>query len=347
MNPILKNRNYLFVYLLAWVVISSIQASILVLYFNMDLDIAVVDSIVFNSLFFAFGLVIWYPVRYIPLSKRNTYHILLNHVALGILVITTWISSGFFILKSLFNNDEDVIQSILVSMPYRTISGVLLFILLLLVYYLIVYSKNLKDKIRNEANLQTLVREAELNMLKSQINPHFLFNSLNSISSLTMRDPSLAREMIIRLSEYLRYSLRHSEIERISLRDEVENIRRYLGIEKIRFGKRLIFSINMDAETENWLVPAMILQPLFENAVKHGVYESTEPIHIEMRSEIDNHLLVIHISNNFDRESPGRAGAGIGLKNIKDRLRLIYDREDLLSCSKSDDLFIVKLHMPR
>jgi two-component system, LytTR family, sensor kinase len=270
----------------------------------------------------------------------------LNHLALGIVVIASWISSGFFLMKALMSGNEDIMERLILSVPYRIISGILLYMLILLVYYLIVYSNNLKEKIRNESRLQTLVREAELNMLKSQINPHFLFNSLNSVSSLTLKDPASAREMIIKLSDYLRYSLRHSETEKTLLKDEVDNIRRYLEIEKIRFGKRLNFTLNMDDNAIDWPVPNMILQPLFENAIKHGVYESTEPVTIEMKAETSLDKLHIEIRNNFDSESPLRKGAGIGLKNIRDRLLLLYDKEDLLMYQKEDKVFIVKLLIP-
>jgi LytS/YehU family sensor histidine kinase len=272
--------------------------------------------------------------------------VLLNFLTLGILVIVVWISSGFFLMKALFAHNEFVTQSIMLSVPYRITSGILLFILIMMVYYLIVYSRNLKEKIRNEAKLQTLVKEAELNMLKSQINPHFLFNSLNSVSSLTLNDPAGAREMIIKLSEFLRYSLKHTERNRNPLKDEIENIRRYLDIEKVRFGDKLQFNFGCDELSANWLVPNMILQPLFENAVKHGVYESTEPVRIEMNCNADEGFLVIRIRNNFDKDSPGRRGAGIGLKNIRERLKLLYGRDDLLQHSKEDGAFTVKLMIP-
>ena len=346
MNPIFRKRINIYLYILAWLFISAIQASILVFYFRLDVNLAVTDSLVFNILFFLFGLLIWYPVRYIPLSNRKIYSVFLNHTALGILVISIWISTGFFILKLLFANNEPVIQSIILSVPYRIISGALLYVLLLMVYYLIIYSENLRERIRNEANLNALVREAELNMLKAQINPHFLFNSLNSLSFLVTQDPAGAREMIVRLSEFIRYSLKHKEKDRNPLREELENIIRYLDIEKVRFGDKLSFSIKNDEGLENWPLPNMILQPLFENAVKYGVYESAEPVAVEMEYYVKDLLLHIRIRNNYDTEGHGRWGAGIGLKNIGERLKLMYNRDDLISYKKADGFFTVDLRIP-
>ena len=334
------------IYILAWVLVSAIQAGILVYYFRLGLIHAVTDSLVFNTIFFLIALLIWYPVRYIPLSNRNMIFAGMNLFALGVLVILIWMSGGFFILTLIFPHDEDFIHSLTLSVPYRIISGVLLFIVMLMVYYLVVYARDRKERIRNEALLKTLVKEAELNMLKSQINPHFLFNSLNSVSSLTLNDPAAAREMIIKLSDFLRYSLKHNEKDRNPLRNEMENIRRYLDIEKVRFGDKLKFMIECENQAETWLVPNMLLQPLFENAVKHGVYESTEPVEIRMSCRVNKEMLGIRIANNFDKDSPGRHGAGIGLKNIRERLNILYGSEDLMNYSKEDGVFTVNLFIP-
>ncbi len=346
MNPILRSRINLIAYILAWIVVSAIQTGIIIFYFHLDVTHAITDSLVFNTIFFLIALAIWYPVRYIPLSNRNIIYVVLNILALGILVIVVWMSTGFLIMKSLFSSDEAFMYSLLLSVPYRIISGILLFLILLMIYYLIVYSQNLKERIKNETDLKALVKEAELNMLKSQINPHFLFNSLNSVSSLTLHDPAGAREMIIKLSDFLRYSLKHTEKDKTHMKDEMENILRYLDIEKVRFGEKLQFSIECESTSESWLVPNMILQPLFENAVKHGVYESTEPVLIEMTCKVERGMLGIQITNNYDEESPARRGAGIGLKNIMERLRLVYGREDLMQYRKEDGRFIVKLYFP-
>ena len=191
---------------------------------------------------------------------------------------------GLYDPEKYFRRQPEFIDFLNQSLPYRIITDVLFYIVLVLVYSLIVYSETFREKISNESNLRTLVREAELNALKAQINPHFLFNSLNSISLLTMRDPARAREMIIKLSEFLRYSLRFREDETTTVKEELENMKRYLDIEKIRFGDKLVYENFCDDAFLNASIPNMILQPLLENAVKHGVYESTDPILIRLHS---------------------------------------------------------------
>jgi LytS/YehU family sensor histidine kinase len=208
------------------------------------------------------------------------------------------------------------------------------------------YYGNLQTKMSEEANMRAAIREAELNMLKSQINPHFLFNSLNSVSSLTVSNPQKAQNMIVKLSDYMRYMVSVKADQLTSFRAEFQNIERYLAIEHIRFGNRLIYEPVVQDLCLDFPIPSLILQPLFENAIKHGVHESTEPITISLRCTLVNGMLEVLIRNNFDPEGQIRKGTGIGLKNIADRLRLHYNSDNLLKIVKTETHFEVRLYFP-
>jgi len=216
-----------------------------------------------------------------------------------------------------------------------------------LVYYLILYNENLQQKIKDEANLKALIWQAEVKSLKNQINPHFLFNSLNSISSLTVTSPEKARKMIVKLSDLMRYSLKANPDNKTNIEAELQNIERYLDIEKIRFGDKLIYQPEIKTECKNKLLPGMILQPLIENTIKHGVYESTGKININLNCDFINNHLIIQITNNFDNEAVKNKGTGIGLTNIRQRLNLIYKRNDLMETTIEDGLYKVKLIIPQ
>lgn len=345
-NPISGNRVYFLAYMLVWLIFTVIQTSIEYFVFNLSPGFAIADSLAFNFIFFILGIAIWYPVKYMSVSEKRIIASLLNHLFLGFIMLSLWLFSGYFILNIISGKDTSNQLFLDNSMPYRGIVGLLIFILIIMLYYLMVYSENLKQKVNNEASLKTLIREAELNALKAQINPHFLFNSLNSVSSLTMRDPSRARKMIIELSEFLRYSLKHKEKEVTSLQEEIQNITRYLEIEKIRFEGKLIFQMDIPEACSQLRLPNMILQPLIENAIKHGVYESLEPVTIQLKATCHHNFLQLEISNNYDESATGKKGAGIGLKNIRSRLKLIYGSEDLISSFGSDGIFKVTLKIP-
>jgi LytS/YehU family sensor histidine kinase len=224
---------------------------------------------------------------------------------------------------------------------------VLIFFLIILVYYLFLSATKLAEKASRQAQLESLVREAELKILRSQINPHFLFNSLNSISSLTVTNPDKAREMIVKLSDFMRYSLSSRNDQPVTLRNEMESLRLYLEIEKIRFSDRLVIEEEISDECLPALLPGLLLQPLYENAVKHGVYESTDRVTIRTSVRRDGDWVVISVTNNIDPEAiVTRKGAGIGLKNVRGRLELFYGEKGEMTVTRNDDSFNVNMRFP-
>jgi len=346
-NPLIERIKHIYIYAIVWAVISILQTILIIFATDLKLSVAIVDSLVFNILFAFLAVTIWYPIRYSNPEGKLSVGIVITYLIVGVIIITGWLYLGYLILKLILVDDEIYFTFLNDSFVARLATGILYYGVTLLIYHLFIYSKELEAKNLNETKLNLLVKESELNVLRSQLNPHFLFNSLNSISSLTISDPETARDMIIKLSEFLRYALRHSEREKTRFADEIKNIELYLQIEKIRFGEKLIFEKEIGKGCEQGLIPNMILQPLFENAVKHGVYESTEPITIRMSCEAAARNIEIRIRNNFDSSQVSRKGAGIGLRNVRNRLMLIYGRDDLVQIHKSENEFEVKLHIPQ
>jgi LytS/YehU family sensor histidine kinase len=183
-------------------------------------------------------------------------------------------------------------------------------------------------------------------MLRSQINPHFLFNSLNSVSSLTITDPEKARDMVIKLSEFMRYSLSKKDDQPVTLRSELENLRLYLEIEEVRFGDRLTTEEEINAGCLEAVMPVMLLQPLYENAIKHGVYESTESVRIKTKVSCNQGYLDINISNNYDPAPSSVKGTGTGLMNVSRRLDLFYGNRASMQTKKENGIFSVSLFLP-
>jgi two-component system LytT family sensor kinase len=346
-HPIATRKIYLLSYSLVWMIISIIHAGVLFYYYDLGIMQSSVDSLIVNVLHATTGLAIWFPVRFNSFSPRRVLTPLINLFATGALTVAVWVGLSYLLLKEIFNENPVYIEFLETSIPNRIIIDTLFFTLLVMVYSLVVYSINLREKMDGEVNLRTLVRDAELSMLKTQINPHFLFNSLNSISHLIKKNPDRAREMIIKLSEFLRFSLKYGEDENIKMNEELENMERYLQIEKTRFGDKLNYIKNIDPNSLDSNIPNMILQPLLENAIKHGVYESTEPIDIILEVSKKERSLEIRLKNDYDPESIPKKGAGIGLKNIEERLKLLYGRMDLIDYSGENGIFTVKLTIPQ
>ena len=170
-----------------------------------------------------------------------------------------------------------------------------------------------------------LADKAQLEMLRYQLNPHFLFNSLNSIRALVDEDAARAKLMITQLSEFLRYSLIHESMKKISLGEELEAARNYLAIEKIRFEDKLEVEFEIEETAEDYQVPAFLLNPLIENAVKHGLQTSAKPLKIKISASVFDKKLILEVSNS-GRLQNGSNGSGtkIGLKNVRERLEKLF-----------------------
>ena len=345
-HPVLINLRNFAVYILFWLLLTLCWAGLSYFYFKLSFGIALTDSLVYNISFAILSIGLWYTIRYSNLEKLNIINRFLHHFIEAIIISTIWFLVCYFLLKALFPNEQYYQSQQLSSIPIIIGIGLIYYTVSTLFYYLVISYRNLQEKIQHEAELNALVKETELNMLKSQINPHFLFNSLNSISSLTLTNPAKAQEMIIKLSEFLRHSIGQKENQMVALKEEIAQIMLYLDIEKIRFGERLRYDFNINPKCMTFPVPAMILQPLFENAIKHGVYESTEEVTVTFTCHPTADGLSLKLSNNFDPEAPPRKGNQMGIKNIMSRLKLIYQRDNLFKISKLVNNFNVEIILP-
>ncbi len=346
-HPLLESRTRLIIWCLAWLLLATGQALLIHFVYGSRVEAAIADGFVSMVLYGLLGLAVWYPLRYILKGDNQTYSSVLNVLLTGSMTILVWLLGTKFIVRLIVQEkiDFDIFwQSVLV---FRATAGILVFFLIILVYYLFLSAARLAEKVQRQAQLESLVREGELKMLRSQINPHFLFNSLNSVSSLTLTDPLRAREMIVKLSDFMRYSLSSRNEQPVTLQNEMECLRLYLQIEKVRFGDRLTIEEDISPECLSALMPGMLLQPLYENAVKHGVYESTEEVTIKTTARKNNDMVIITVANNVDTESVvTRKGAGIGLKNVGSRLELFFGNKADLTVNRTDDSFTVVVRFP-
>lgn len=208
-----------------------------------------------------------------------------------------------------------------------------------------------KEKAQLHAHLLTsekLARDTEISKLQYQFQPHFLFNSLNSIYALIGSQPEKAREMIVLLSDFMRFVSNKDYNATSTLKNEISAIEMYLEIEKVRFSNRLKTQIELMPGTLNAQIPILILQPLVENAIKFGLYETLDQVEIKINSYLlDNHL-VVEISNPFDISLQNqKKGTGFGISSVKKRLELSYFRHDLVKISEIENVFKIKITIPQ
>lgn len=346
-NPLYGNRYYFFLYSGLWILIAAIHLFILTFYHSFGIEIAITESIIANSIIAVLGLSLWYPVFYISYRKSNILFSILQQILMS--AIASGLSFGliYLFLAAAFSGNAEYLRYLKTSIPWRLIAGLMYYFIVVLLYNLIIYYHNFREKAISVGELKALVKDSELSSLKSQINPHFLFNSLNSISSLTIISPEKAREMIIKLSEFLRYSLSKDDEQLTTLELEINNVNRYLDIEKVRFGNRLNIIKNIGDKCLTKKLPWLILQPVIENAIKYGVYENIEESVVELSCWCSSDVLRLSVKNNFDSDLIINKGEGIGLQNIRRRLKLIYNSDSLLKINSTEGVFEVVFTFPQ
>jgi two-component system, LytTR family, sensor kinase len=345
LHPFTSSRSFLKIYIGSWACVELLHALILWRVYELPGGLAIIDSLVSNALFFLLGLALWYPVYYSWDTKRSSFTRFLNFVTAGIVGLLLWYSLSSVILAPVYERHTGFHFHSLHH--WRIQSGVFYYLTIMLLYHLSEFQIRMQKKQERETELQRQLKEAELQALKSQINPHFLFNSLNSISSLTMYDPAKAQEMIIMLSGYLRYSVASGKHILSPFQQEIENARRYLDIELIRFGDRLSFHIESCHASGSCLLPTLILQPLLENAVKHGVNESSETVSVRINAMLSGSKLEVTITNDKPDQPVSACGTGTGLKNVRTRLALIYGTSNLIKIRENSQIFEVSLTFPQ
>jgi LytS/YehU family sensor histidine kinase len=329
-----------------WIVVAIFHLLVLNRGYNIRFSSALADSLVFNFIFAILGVGLWFSVTFSQLQKKNVFEILFQHLTTSTILLLIWMLVSNSLLGLILKSDDYYIAFLDHSLTMRIFSGILFYGLLVTIYYLIASFRELQEKIKKEAQLTTMLKEAELDMLRSQIRPHFLFNSLNAISALTISKPVQAQEMVIKLSEFMRYSLSQQGEMMSTLEKELYHIGLYLDIEQVRFSGKLKISNEVDRNVLAWKVPSMILQPLVENAIKYGVYGSEGESNICLKALAESNHLQIKISNNFDPDDTPRKGTGTGLRNVARRLETIYSQTGLMQVKNNGSDFEVLLKIP-
>ena len=344
-NPIIKNPKSILFYLLFVIVLAVLYINLITFGSKVAFTISIVDAIVFNVLIAALGLSFWYSSVYLSIEQNKIARIILTHFGGGLLISVVWMILGYFAVISIIRDTESYGDFFVTTIKSRFIISILYYFLLTAFYYVIIYYSGFQERLIKETELKNLVTEAELKSLKFQINPHFIFNSLNSMSALTEIDPKKAKQMIIKLADFLRYTLANNDRQKNTLLEELKNIKLYLDIEKIRFEDKFEYIEELQEECGKTEIPSMILQPLFENAIKHAVYETLDSVKIVLTCLKKGDFMKISLCNSFESESH-KKGAGVGLKNIKDRLKLIYQQDNLMEVIKENNKFTVNIFIP-
>jgi len=356
MHPLLVSGAALAIYLAGWVPLTALL--VYVLEASGSLGWGASAAIVAPAcVVYAFVcLSPWYVVRMLPLGTAGVPRILLTNFSAAIAGSILWVSIARAMAVALTRVAPGLRPDLLapsIDQRFRQHTpllfgmGVLLYLLSAGVHYIMASAEESREALEREMQALVVARDSELKALKAQINPHFLFNSLNSISALTGVDAGRAREMCVRLSDFLRSSLRMGEREAVPLREELALAHSYLGVEQVRFGERLRVEEQIESGCEACLVPPLLLQPLVENAVKHGIASLVEGGTIRLGARLQETALLISVENPFDPEGAAGRKNGMGLQIVRRRLLARYgDRADMIAES-GENRYRVQIVLPR
>jgi hypothetical protein len=270
-----------------------------------------------------------YSCRVLPLSRTAAGRTVLSHAATALVSSALWV--GLARLLGHLLEREDLFPGVLFRISRLSGSlmtlGVLIYLLAVAVHYLATAREESRLAEQRLLEAELSAREAELKALKAQIDPHFLFNSLNSINALVGRDPEAARQVCAGLGDLMRLNLQNGRKRWIALDEELGMVRMYLDLEKVRLGSRLQVTEQVDPAALPCRVPPLVLQPLVENALKHGIGSMIAGGMVTLSAGVGRGRLALKVTNPVDPGSPARPGTGTGLQNLRQRLVALYGNE--------------------
>ena len=338
------SKNKILLIVVQCIVGGILSQTAIIFWFGFSYQTALLDSAVSVLLLAIACYLIGNNLKYYR-PEKNRYLLMLLYCSI---LASLWLLVNNWALDSIILNDPHYEEFLYNSLPIRFFIGLLIIGLMAMISVVWYTQEDQKEIEKRKLEAETLARDAELYNLRQQLQPHFLFNSLNSITALIGSRPEEARKMIHQLSDFLRGTLKKEDQQPVSLIDELEHLQLYLDIEKVRFGHRLSTEISCNEACGLKLLPPMLLQPIVENAIKFGLYDTTGVVSISIFAESLENELQITVQNPYDPNTTRpKHGTGFGLSGVKRRLYLLFGRTDLLETISHSYIFTTIVRIPQ
>jgi sensor histidine kinase YesM len=349
MNPFLKSPRQLLILGLLW---SPLCFGVIILHSSLTAT-PLFHSAVFLvplliiELFFCISF--WWICKNVPIHESSLFEVILTHSFSATIVTAAWLLLQFLYSRLL----ESLIKTVkwnsifIRSLPLMIALGLFLYLISCFFYYLVLAMDRSREAEKSALEQKLHAAEAELKALKATINPHFLFNSLTALNELIKKSPRDAGRMCMSIADFLRHTVRHTETDLITVEEELKHIKNYLEIEKIRLGERLRVQIKREKAAGNLKVPPLILLPLVENAVKHGISQIIEGGRIDISiRKLGAHRLEIEVKNPREEISKRLHGEAKGLETLKRRIAAYYGNDASLLILKNEKSFSARIVLP-
>jgi hypothetical protein len=348
MHPFVGTRLRLALYLATWLALGTLLALVPWLTWGLKIAGALTLMVPLGLMFGAIGLSALWVCRSLPLDRTPAIRLVTGAVGAALQASAVWaaIATLWGVLLTRQNVITASRQDILLGVGALFVLGIPAYLGSMVVHYLWLTFEASRQAEKKMLQTEVTAREAEIRALRAQLNPHFLFNSLNSINALVGSDPEGARRMCESLGIFLRRTLALGARETIPLGEELALVDQYFAIERVRFGPRLNVERYVETGAETCLVPPLLLQPLVENAIKHGIADRVDGGTIRLAAIVVEERLRISVENDVDDDAVGRPGEGVGLENVRRRLDALSARETRLDTARETGRFRVTLALP-
>jgi sensor histidine kinase YesM len=346
MNPIIARRERLILYLSLWAIFGLLLASVIAV--GAPFGWSVLYSVPLAMALGLLALPFWYLVRVLPVDSTPLVRLAGTWVCVGFVTLAIWIAAALgwqavlVRLAGAAHSDETLAPLVILHFFAGSIG---LFVAVISHYMLAAFDRSVVAE-RRALELRVLARESELRSLRSQLDPHFLFNSLNSVAALATTDPQAARRMCLLMAAFFRKSLGLGGQQSIALSEEISLAETFLAIEEVRFGERLRKRFDVAEDALTLAVPPLVLQPLVENAVHHGVAHLVDGGEVTVRAHRRDGLLELAVENPCDPERPASRGAGVGLQNVRSRIETLFGHRASVDVNAGTNDFRVAIVLP-
>lgn len=343
MTTSLSGKTKILLIYLAWWLVWILDQALVLSQTGFDWETALTDAVITQVIVAIAGYVINTSMHSYQPSAKNSVYVVIWSIALAALCA----EFQRRVLMQVMSDNAAYLNFLEGTLIVRGAFAWLMITLVAVLTWFWVYINDKQDSEKRKQDGERLAREAELSNLRLQLQPHFLFNSLNSISALVGTEPDRARTMIHQLSDFLRGTVR-KDTTLVALEEELEHLQLYLEIEKVRFGHRLQTKVESSEKILKLKVPSLLLQPVVENAIKFGLYDTVGEVTISILAKQEGDALIIEVRNPFDPQTTQpRKGTGFGLSSVQRRLYLLYAQNNLVQTQQLDNTFITTLRIPQ
>jgi sensor histidine kinase YesM len=346
MHPILRRRSSLFLYLAVWIVFGLLLTVVFIFGGRAPPLWALYFAVPMAILLGMQSLAYWYLAQSMPPGETPVVRMAVLWLAVGIASLVSWLAIGWVWAQYLLEPGEEYGNEAYGILGLMIFAGAIGISLAVLGHYLASAFERSRNAERRALELQVLAREAELKSLRAQLDPHFLFNSLNSVAALIGNDTAAARQMCFLMAQFFRKSLTLGREQSIPLAEEIALAQTFLSIERVRFGERLRSRFDIAEEVRDVCVPPLFLQPLVENAVHHGVAHLLEGGEVCVTARRRESFVELVVENPCDPDRPPSRGTGVGLSNVRSRVETLCGHRASVDVNATDENFRVSILLP-